>query len=115
MRIMTLSIAPASVVPTSGDRHATAAAPSEPERAGVTRTVDRPPAATSTPSPREVTRDHRISFDETSGLAVVRIVDVATGEIVGQNPSEAYLRLAHAMLATLRTAAEDGAAADRLA
>lgn len=109
-----MSIAPPSAPPTTGDRH-TAAAPSDLERAGVPRTVDRPTPTTSSPSSGETARTNRISIDETSGLRVVRIVDVASGDIVGQNPSEAYLRLAHAMIATLRRSAEDGTEADRLA
>lgn len=46
--------------------------------------------------------NNEIERDATTGLMVVRTVDVGTGDVVAQNPTEAYLRLAHAMTETVR-------------
>jgi len=110
-----MSIAPPSAWPPTGDRRPSPAAPPTPERANGNEAAKRltdPPKETSA---REVMHNNEIAFDEKSGLRVVRTVDVATGDVVAQNPSEAYLRLAHAMIEALRPDGTEGAGADVLA
>lgn len=45
--------------------------------------------------------ERQVSFDE-AGFLVVRSIDATNQEIVAQNPTEAYLRLAHAMIEAVR-------------
>lgn len=110
-----MSIAPPSARPTTGDRPASTTASPPSERAGASADAKRPDPTPRDVSRREDLRNNEIAFDEKSGLMVVRTVAVATGEIVGQNPSEAYLRLAHAMIETLRSGGAEGTGADVLA
>ncbi|MCE1236209.1 MAG: hypothetical protein LWW93_07600 [Hyphomicrobiales bacterium] len=64
------------------------------------------PTAAGKTAASEHPRATDIGFDDRSGFMVVRTVDVVTGEVVAQNPTEAYLRLAQAMTATVRADAE---------
>lgn len=110
-----MSIAPPSAWPPTGDRHASPAASPATERANGSEDAKRPDPTPRDISRRDAPRNNEIAFDEKSGLMVVRTVTVATGELVGQNPSEAYLRLAHAMIETLRAVGAEGSGADVLA
>lgn len=63
---------------------------------------------------RDNPTDKKIAFDD-AGFTIVRTVDVSTGDVLAQNPTEAYLRLAHAMIGTVRGDPIDGSATDVLA
>lgn len=111
---MTMSVAPTSAWPPTGERRVSAAA-RPPEGASGADAAKRPTPPPRETASRDVVRNNEIAFDEKSGLRVVRTVDMASGEVVAQNPSEAYLRLAQAMLAALRPDDGEGIGADVLA
>lgn len=97
---MTMSITHPSVRPPTLE----AAAPRTEVPSPVQASRNPTPAAAEAAAPTTARpRANDIAFDERSGFMVVRTVDVATGEVVAQNPTEAYLRLAQAMTATVRS------------
>ena len=103
---MSLSIAPHAASPPGGDlQQTTYPKTSGDGRASTFRSVDG--RDTVDPTARRAATDRRatnnqISYDSPTGLMVVRTVDLKSGEVVGQNPAEAYLRLAHAMTEAVR-------------
>lgn len=99
---MTMSIAPLSAPPPTGGTRVRPA--TETSRTDPGSSLPSADAAGASTRSRDLRTNNVISFDDT-GLTVVRTVDIATHEVVGQNPTEAYLRLAHAMIDTLRTEA----------
>lgn len=94
MRTMTMSVAPPSARAPTNDQRTTE---TRVERAAANSNV-----STATAAKTAATRNNEITFDDKSGLMVVRTVDIGSGDVVAQNPSEAYLRLAQAMIATVR-------------
>lgn len=109
---MTMSIAPPSVRAQTTDPRGAETRPDRTTTTAATRSSSpRDPVAATAQTPR----NNEIGFDAKSGLMVVRTVDVGTGDVVAQNPSEAYLRLAQAMIAATRADAVEKSAADIVA
>lgn len=100
MRTMTMSIAPPSARTPTNDLRTADSRAEQSNATANTAASSKTAAATSTT--KATSCNNEIGFDDKSGLLVVRTVDIGTGEIVAQNPSEAYLRLAQAMIATVR-------------
>lgn len=102
MQAMTMSIAPPSTRPLTNEMRAT---DTRAERAatGADMPSDAAASTSNTATAKTMTlRNNEIAYDDKSGLMVVRTVEIGSGEVVAQNPSEAYLRLAQAMIATVR-------------
>lgn len=92
---MNMSIAQVSAFSSTGERHQRSAAEASPApRSAATVSND---ATRRDNSSRGSPTANKIAFDD-AGFTVVRTIDVATGDLVAQNPTEAYLRLAHAMI-----------------
>lgn len=109
MQAMNMSIAQVSAFPPTGERHQRSAAEASPApRSAATASND---ATRRDNSPREIPTANKITFDD-AGFTVVRTIDVDTGDVVAQNPTEAYLRLAHAMIDAVRIEAADRSSTD---
>lgn len=52
---------------------------------------------------------------DTTGYVVVKTIDPTSNEVVAQTPTEAYLRLAHAMAGTLQAETRSGSTSDKVA
>ena len=108
MQAMNMSIAQVSAFPPTGERHQRSAAETSPAtRSATTASND---ATRRDNSPREIPTA-KITFDD-AGFTVVRTIDVDTGDVVAQNPTEAYLRLAHAMIDVVKVEAADRSRTD---
>lgn len=109
MQAMSMSIAPVSASPPTGGKQIrpTTDVGGAQSRAPLTNGGETRSAAKQ---PDKHT-NNEISFDD-AGFTVVRTVDIVTGDVVGQNPTEAYLRLAHAMIDALRSERDGERTAD---
>lgn len=102
---MTIGIVPHSASPPSGEKQqATFQSVSGDGRTSASRSAHRGSADPTVHEAATVRRatNNQISYDTPTGLMIVRTVDLKSGEVVGQNPTEAYLRLAHAMTEAIR-------------
>ncbi|MER2606628.1 MAG: flagellar protein FlaG [Siculibacillus sp.] len=99
---MNTSIAPFSTIPAMP---AMSSPPSPPASEAAAVVQSRPTTSTgsgasSAPSPTPSTSNGNLNKDITidqSGIVVVKTIDSKSNEVLAQTPTEAYLRLAHAM------------------
>lgn len=95
---MNTSITPFQTIAPPPPRLASTSPPTNPNAAVSQSRASAPEAAS--PAPATVATHGNLEKDiaiDTSGIVIVKTIDPKSSEILSQAPTEAYLRLAHAM------------------